>query len=134
MAEALAGPQPGAELLPLTMVGRLDDDLRMTASPARRAQLYVLAATKVPGVLVEMGYISSRKDEVLLRNQRHRAIIARAIRDAVTAVRVPCPPLEDDPAAPVLYARWRALGCPAGRARRHWRADRSAVLPRPPLY
>ena len=28
-----------------------------------------------------------------------------AIRDAVTAVRVPCPPL-DDPAAPVLYARW----------------------------
>jgi hypothetical protein len=29
-----------------------------------------------------------------------------AIRDAVAAVRVPCPPLGDDPAAPALYARW----------------------------
>jgi hypothetical protein len=29
-----------------------------------------------------------------------------AIRQAVAAVRVPCPPLDDDPAAPVLYARW----------------------------
>jgi len=83
MAEALAGPPPGSELLQLTVVGRLDDDLRMTASPARRAQLYVLAAANVPGVLVEMGYISSPKDEVLLQSQRHRATIARAIRDAV---------------------------------------------------
>jgi hypothetical protein len=29
-----------------------------------------------------------------------------AIRDAVAAVRVPCPPLDDDPAAPVRCARW----------------------------
>jgi N-acetylmuramoyl-L-alanine amidase len=83
MAEALAGPPPGSELLQLMMVGRLDDDLRMTASPARRAQLYVLAATNVPGVLVEMGYISNRKDEALLRSQRHRVTVANAIRDAV---------------------------------------------------
>ena len=83
MAEALGGPKPGPELLQLTMLGRLDDDIRMTASAARRAQLYVLAATEIPGVLVEMGYISNRKDEALLRNPRHRATIARAIRDAV---------------------------------------------------
>src|SRR3954447_587346 len=82
MAEALAGPPPGSELLQLTMVGRMDDDLRMTTSPARRAQLHVLAATNVPGVLVEMVYISNPKDERLLRNQRHRATIARAIIDA----------------------------------------------------
>jgi hypothetical protein len=31
-----------------------------------------------------------------------------AIREAVAAVRVPCPPLDQDPAAPVLYARWGA--------------------------
>jgi hypothetical protein len=31
-----------------------------------------------------------------------------AIRDAVAAVQVPCPPLDDDPAGPVLYARWGA--------------------------
>jgi Replication initiator protein, pSAM2 len=34
--------------------------------------------------------------------------LERAIRDAVATVRVPCPPLDDDPAAPVLYARWGA--------------------------
>ncbi|HEX6673733.1 MAG TPA: replication initiator [Actinomycetes bacterium] len=31
-----------------------------------------------------------------------------AIHQAVASVRVPCPPLDDDPAAPVLYARWGA--------------------------
>jgi hypothetical protein len=43
------------------------------------------------------------------------AYLEAAIRDAVAAVRVPCPPLDDDPAAPVLYARWG----PAGRAQHH---------------
>jgi hypothetical protein len=32
--------------------------------------------------------------------------LERAIRQAAAAVRVPCPPLDQDPAAPVLYARW----------------------------
>jgi len=36
------------------------------------------------------------------------AHLERAIRDAVAVVRVPCPPLDDDPATPVLYARWGA--------------------------
>jgi hypothetical protein len=34
------------------------------------------------------------------------AHLEAAIRQAVAAVRVPCPPLDDDPAAPVRYARW----------------------------
>jgi hypothetical protein len=34
--------------------------------------------------------------------------LEQAIRDAVAAVRVPCPPLDGDPAAPVRYARWGA--------------------------
>jgi Replication initiator protein, pSAM2 len=34
--------------------------------------------------------------------------LEQAIRQAITAVRVPCPPLDQDPAAPVLYARWGA--------------------------
>jgi hypothetical protein len=34
--------------------------------------------------------------------------LEHAIRQAVSAVRVPCPPLDDDPAAPVRYARWGA--------------------------
>jgi Replication initiator protein, pSAM2 len=34
------------------------------------------------------------------------AHLEAAIHDAAAAVRVPCPPLDDDPAAPVLHARW----------------------------
>jgi hypothetical protein len=34
------------------------------------------------------------------------ADLEAAIRDAVASVRVPCPPLDDDPTAPSLYARW----------------------------
>jgi hypothetical protein len=36
------------------------------------------------------------------------AHLERAIRQAVASVRVPCSPLDDDPAAPTLYARWGA--------------------------
>jgi hypothetical protein len=36
------------------------------------------------------------------------AHLEQAIRQAVASVRVPCPPLDQDPAAPVLYARWGA--------------------------
>jgi hypothetical protein len=34
------------------------------------------------------------------------AHLEQAVRQAAGAVRVPCPPLDDDPAAPVRYARW----------------------------
>jgi hypothetical protein len=36
------------------------------------------------------------------------AHLEHAIRQAVASARVPCPPLDDDPAASVLYARWGA--------------------------
>jgi hypothetical protein len=34
------------------------------------------------------------------------AHLEAAIRQAVASVRVPCPPLDDNPGTPVLYARW----------------------------
>jgi hypothetical protein len=34
------------------------------------------------------------------------AHLEAAIRDAAASVRVPCPPLDQDPATPVLYVRW----------------------------
>jgi hypothetical protein len=36
------------------------------------------------------------------------AHLEAAIREAVASARVPCPPLSDDPAAAILYARWGA--------------------------
>jgi N-acetylmuramoyl-L-alanine amidase len=73
----------GTARLQQTMIDNLDDDVRMTGAPAREARLHVLANPTAPSVLVEIGFISNRQDEAQLRQPRHRATIAAAIRDAV---------------------------------------------------
>lgn len=65
------------------VIDSLEDDIRMTASPARAGHLYVLANSSTPGVLVELGFISNRQDEALLKSPKHRKVVAAAIRDAV---------------------------------------------------
>jgi N-acetylmuramoyl-L-alanine amidase len=84
IANALAPkPRPGSALLQYTMIDNLDDDVRMVAHPARQGHLYVLAERDIPGVLVEMGFLSNRHDEALLKEAKYRLTIADAIRDAV---------------------------------------------------
>jgi N-acetylmuramoyl-L-alanine amidase len=76
-------PRPGSAWLQYTTIDSLNDDIQMTSSPAREAHLWVLANAGIPGVLVEMGYISNARDEALMRNPWHRLLIARSLRDAV---------------------------------------------------
>lgn len=87
IARSLDGiaPQPIARSpwLQSAIIDNLDDDVRMVADPAREARLYVLRITTVPSVLLELGFLSNRRDETLLRRAKHRAVIARAIRDAI---------------------------------------------------
>ncbi len=83
IAKALADPEPGSALLQYSMIDQLDDDVRMVATPARHAQLYVLGSRTIPSVLLEMGFLSNRRDEALLRQPAHRRVIVRAVRDAV---------------------------------------------------
>ncbi len=78
-----ARPAAGSARLQLAMIESLNDDLSMVPDPARQGRFQVLGAVGIPSVLVETGFISNRKDEALLRQPRHRAVIARAIRDAV---------------------------------------------------
>jgi len=73
----------GTARLQQTMIDNLDEDLRMTGAPARQARLHVLANPAAPSVLVEIGFISNRQDEAQLRQPRHRATVAAAIREAV---------------------------------------------------
>jgi N-acetylmuramoyl-L-alanine amidase len=87
IADALAGPRPppgpNAAWLQYTMIDNLDDDIRMVAEPARQAHLYVLRTHDVPSVLLEMGFLSNRREEELLKRASQRRIIARAVRDAI---------------------------------------------------
>ncbi len=86
MAQALGKPpaaQAGSAWLQYSIIDRLNDAMEMTAAPARAAHFWVLANEDIPGVLVEMGFLSNRQDEALMRNGRHRLLIARLIRDAI---------------------------------------------------
>lgn len=83
LAAVAPHPAAGSPWLQYTMIDNLDDDIRMTADPARQAHLYVLAAGNVPSVLLEMGFLSNRHDEALLRQHQHQDIVARAVRDAI---------------------------------------------------
>jgi N-acetylmuramoyl-L-alanine amidase len=76
-------PQPGSAWLQSTMIEQLDDDVRMVVAPARAAHLYVLGARTLPSVLLEMGFLSNRRDEALLRQPAHRRVLVQAIRDAI---------------------------------------------------
>ena len=62
---------------------QLADDVRMVATPARAARLYVLGSRTLPSVLLEMGFLSNRKDEALLRQPAQRRVLVQAVRDAI---------------------------------------------------
>ena len=45
--------------------------------------LYVLASRQIPSVLLEMGFLSNRQDEALLRQAAHRRVLVQAVSDAI---------------------------------------------------
>src|ERR1700719_989937 len=72
--------EPGSAWLQDSMIEQLADDVRMVATPARAAHLYVLGSRTVPSVLLEMGFLSNRRNEALLRQTAHRCVLVLAIR------------------------------------------------------
>lgn len=77
-------------------VAALAREVAMLPNSHRFAGFVVLKAPDVPSVLVEMGFMSSRADEALLRQPAHRRKLAHAMAEAVHRY------LEE--AAPVLTA------------------------------
>ena len=65
------------------LVKELKRETMLLGNTHRYAGFAVLKAPDVPSVLVEMGYISSSKDEALLSSAKHQKRLARAIRDAI---------------------------------------------------
>ncbi len=65
------------------LVGSMRRRMRMVGRSHRFAGFEVLKAPDIPSVLVELGYLSNRADESLLRSARHRAKVARAMRRAI---------------------------------------------------
>lgn len=65
------------------LVRELKEETLLLGNTHRYAGFAVLKAPDVPSVLIEMGYISSSKDEALLSSTEHQRRVARAVRQAV---------------------------------------------------
>ncbi len=72
-----------------TMISSLPSDIKTLGKPRRFAGFAVLKAPDVPSVLVEMGFLSNRTDEKLLRTSAYRAKLASAMVLGVDAFFAP---------------------------------------------
>jgi len=66
-----------------TLVDALGKSTRLLPKPHRSAGFAVLKSPTVPSVLVEVGYMSNRSEEKLLRSRAHRKKISSAIIKAI---------------------------------------------------
>lgn len=66
-----------------TLVGRLEESVRLSSKPQRSAAFKVLRQTGTPSVLVELGYLSNPQDEKRLTSEGWREKMAEAIAKAV---------------------------------------------------
>ena len=73
----------GSTRIATDLVRQLDHDVPMLDRPERHAGFIVLQAADIPSVLVEMGFMSNRRDEAELRQPGHRRLIAIAMKRAV---------------------------------------------------
>jgi N-acetylmuramoyl-L-alanine amidase len=55
----------------------------MLEHPSRRAGFAVLKSSAIPSILVEMGFMSNPEDEAALCTERHRAMLAGAMRRSI---------------------------------------------------
>jgi N-acetylmuramoyl-L-alanine amidase len=75
----------GSARMARSVVDEVGRALALLPHPQRHADFVVLKAADIPSVLVEMGFMSNRDDEAALRQVRHRAVVAAALRRAIDA-------------------------------------------------
>ncbi len=65
------------------LVKSLRSHVKMSPLAAPHARFAVLSAPDIAGVLVEMGFLTNRREEMLLCRKSHRLLIARTMRQAM---------------------------------------------------
>jgi N-acetylmuramoyl-L-alanine amidase len=73
----------GSARMAQQVVAELRPDVPLLPNTHRQAGFLVLKAPDVPAVLVEMGFLSDRRDEAALRRPEHRAKLATALGRAI---------------------------------------------------
>jgi N-acetylmuramoyl-L-alanine amidase len=67
------------------LVGELGKVTKLLGNTHRSAGFAVLKSATVPSILIEIGYLSNKTEERLLRSKKHRTSISRAIGTAIDA-------------------------------------------------
>jgi N-acetylmuramoyl-L-alanine amidase len=67
------------------LVGELGKVTKLLGNTHRSAGFAVLKSATVPSILIEIGYLSNKKEERLLRTKKHRIRVSRAIGAAIDA-------------------------------------------------
>ena len=65
------------------LVGELGRVTKLLGNAHRSAGFAVLKSATVPSILIEIGYLSNRPEERLLRSKKHRISVSRAIGAAI---------------------------------------------------
>ncbi len=73
----------GAARMAKLTVTSLSQEVAMLPNSHRFAGFVVLKAPDIPSVLVEMGFLSNRQDELLLRRPEHRRLLAAAMARSI---------------------------------------------------
>jgi len=61
----------------------VDRNLNTKAQRVRGSSFYVLKGTAIPAILLEVGFLSNREEERLLRNSDYRQQVAEAIAKGI---------------------------------------------------
>ena len=70
-----------------SVIDSFDGSIKLINNPMRSAGFRVLRAHDVPSVLIELGYLSNREDEKLLRDPQWREKAAKLLASAINAFR-----------------------------------------------
>lgn len=72
-----------------SVIRSFDGQIELINNPHRSAGFRVLRAPEVPSILLELGFLSNRRDEQLLKDDKWREKIARLLTEAIQKYRQP---------------------------------------------
>lgn len=72
-----------------SVIEAFDGEIELINNPLRSAGFRVLRAPEIPSILLELGFLSNREDEALLKNEVWQQKIARLLTEAVQKYREP---------------------------------------------
>lgn len=73
----------GSDRIATTLVRSLGGEVPLLPNTHRQAAFAVLKAPDIPSILVEMGFLSDRRDEAALKRPAHRAKVAKALAEGI---------------------------------------------------